>query len=451
MKIIVIGCGTIGRTIVEHVSKEGHNIVVIDTDKDKVEDIIERYDVGGVVGNGASLEILEEASAKNTDLVIAVTSQDEINILACMVAKKVGAESTIARVRNPEYLRQAKLMQEELGLTMIVNPEHETSNEIMNMINLPSILKLEQFAKGKVNLIEILVDESSPLVGETLITMAKKIHTKVLICAVQRGKEVIIPTGNFEIKAGDHLNITADANSLISFLTEVNLNKSPLKKIMIIGGGKIGYYLAEELAKKKYKVKLIEINKERAQIMAEALPKVTVIHGDGSDHDVLIEEGIKNTDACISLTSIDEENIIISMYANKQKVKKVITKLKRNTFASMLDDLGIASAILPKDIVASKIISYIRAVSNKRGSNIVTLYKLVNNKVEALEFFAKKKKRFFNKPLKELTIKKDCLIACIIRDGNVIIPNGNDCIMLDDSVLVVTTHQNFDDLSDVFE
>lgn len=451
MKIIVIGCGTIGRTIVEHVSKEGHNIVIVDADKDKVEDLIERYDVVGVAGNGASLEILEEAGVKNANLVIAVTSQDEINILACLVAKKCGAESTIARVRNPEYLRQAKLMQDELGLSMIVNPEYETSTEIMNMINLPSILKLEHFAKGKVNLIEILVDQNSPLVGETLISMAKKIKTKVLICAVQRGKNVIIPTGNFQIQAGDRLNITADANSLISFLTEVNLNDSPLKKVMIIGGGKIGYYLAEDLAKRKYKVKLIEINKERAQSMAEALPKVTVIQGDGSDHDVLIEEGIKNTDACISLTSIDEENIIISMYANKQNVKKVITKLKRNTFASMLDDLGIASAVLPKDIVASKIISYIRAVSNKRGSNVITLYKLVNNRVEALEFYAKKKKRFFNKPLKELTIKENCLIACIIRDGNVIIPNGNDCIMLDDSVLVVTTHENFDDLSDAFE
>lgn len=451
MKIIVIGCGTIGRTIVEHVSKEGHNIIIVDVDKDKVEDLIERYDVVGVAGNGASLEILEEAGVKNADLVIAATSQDEINILACLVAKKSGADSTIARVRNPEYLRQAKLMQEELGLSMIVNPEYETSNEIMNMINLPSILKLEHFAKGKVNLIEILVDDNSPLVGETLISMAKKVKTKVLICAVQRGKDVIIPTGNFQIAAGDHLHITANANSLTSFLTEINLNDSPLKKIMIIGGGKIGYYLAEDLAKKKYKVKLIEINKERARTMAEALPKVTVIRGDGSDHDVLIEEGIKNTDACISLTSIDEENIIISMYANKQNVKKVITKLKRNTFASMLDDLGIASAVLPKDIVASKIISYIRAVSNKRGSNVITLYKLVNNRVEALEFYAKKKKKFFNKPLKELTIKENCLIACIIRDGNVIIPNGNDYIMLDDSVLVVTTHENFDDLSDVFE
>lgn len=451
MKIIVIGCGTIGKTIVEHVSKEGHNIVVIDSDKDKVEDIIERYDVVGVVGNGASLEILDEAGAKNADLVIAITSEDEINILACMVAKKIGAESTIARVRNPEYLSQTKLMQNELGLSMIVNPEHETSAEIMNMINLPSILKLEHFAKGKVNLVEILIDENSPLVGETLISMAKKIKTKVLICAVQRGQEVIIPTGNFQIQAGDHLNITADANALISFLAEVNLNNSPLKKIMIIGGGKIGYYLADSLAKRKYKVKLIENDKERARELAEALPKVTVIEGDGSDHDVLLEEGIKNVDACISLTNIDEENIIISLYANKQKVKKVITKLKRNTFASMLDDLGIASAVLPKDIVASKIISYIRAVSNKRGSNVITLYKLVNNKVEALEFYAKKKKRFFNKPLKELNVKKNCLIACIIRDGNVIIPNGNDCIMLDDSVLVVTTHTNFDDLSDAFE
>ncbi len=451
MKIIVVGCGKVGRTIIERVRKEGHTITVIDTDKAKIEEAIEKFDVVGVVGNGASLEILEEAGVKNTNLVVAITSSDEMNILSCMAAKKAGADSTIARVRNPEYIRQTKLMQEELGLTLTVNPEQETSEEIMNMINLPSIVKLEHFAKGKVSLIEIIVEEKSMLAGETLISMAKKIKTKVLVCAVQRGTEVYIPTGNFVIEAGDHLHITADASSLADFLQEVKLNKSPLKNIMIIGGGKIGYYLANELSKKKYKVKLLESNTERANELAELLPKVTVLNCDGSDHEVLIEEGIRTTDACISLTNIDEENIIISMYANKQKVPKVITKLKRSTFANMFDDLGIASVVMPKEIIANKIVSYIRAVTNKRGSNVMTLYKLVNNKVEALEFFAKKKSRHFGKPLRDLHVKENCLIACIIREGQVIIPNGNDCIMLNDSVIVVTKHENFDDLKDIFE
>ena len=451
MKIIVVGCGKVGRTIIERVRREGHTITVIDTDKKKIEEAIEKYDVVGVVGNGASLDILEEAGVRTTNLVVAITSSDEANILSCMTAKKLGADSTIARVRNPEYIHQVKLMKEELGLTLIVNPEQETSEEIMNMISLPSIIKLEHFAKGKVSLIEIIVEENSILANETLVSLSKKIKTKVLVCAVQRGEEVFIPTGNFVIEPGDHLHITADASSLADFLQEIKLNQSPLKDIMIIGGGKIGYYLANELSKNKYKVKLLENNKERADVLAELLPKVTVLNCDGSDHEVLIEEGIRTTDACISLTNIDEENIIISMYANKQQVPKVITKLKRNTFANMFDDLGIASVVVPKEIVANKIVSYIRAVTNKRGSNVITLYKLVNNKVEALEFTAKKKSRYFGKALKDLHIKENCLIACIIRDGQVIIPSGKDCIMLNDNVIVVTKHENFDDLKDIFE
>ena len=451
MKIIVIGCGKIGKTIIEHVSKEGHSLVIVDNNREKVEELIERYDVMGVVGNGASLDIQEEAGVKSADLVIAVTPEDEINILASMVAKKLGASSTIARVRNPEYLRQTKLMQEELGLSMVVNPEQETADEIINIVNLPSLLKLEPYAKGKVNLVEILVEENNPLIGETLITMSKKIKTKVLICAIQRASHVIIPNGNFKIEQGDRLSITANASSLVTFLKELNLIKSPLKNIMIIGGGKISYYLAKELSNKKYHIKLIEMNKNRAEEMAEALPKVDVICGDGTDHDLLIEEGIEATDACIALTNVDEENIIVSMYATRLKIKKVIAKIKRNSFLTMVNDLGIASIVSPKDIVASKIISYIRALSNKRGSNVLTLYKLVNNQVEALEFDAKKKEKFYNKPLKDLNIKENCLIACIIRDGNVLIPSGNDCIQLNDRVLVVTTHQQFDDLMDAFE
>ena len=451
MKIIVIGCGKIGKTIIEHVSKEGHSLVIVDNNREKVEELIERYDVMGVVGNGASLDIQEEAGVKFADLVIAVTPEDEINILASMVAKKLGASSTIARVRNPEYLRQTKLMQEELGLSMVVNPEQETADEIINMVNLPSLLKLEPFAKGKVNLVEILVEENNPLIGETLITMNKKIKTKVLICAIQRAGNVIIPNGNFKIEQGDRLSITANASSLVTFLKELNLIKSPLKNIMIIGGGKISYYLAKELSNKKYHIKLIEMNKNRAEEMAELLPKVDVICGDGTDHELLIEEGIDASDACIALTNVDEENIIVSMYATGLKIKKVIAKIKRNSFLTMVNDLGIASIVSPKDIVASKIISYIRALSNKRGSNVLTLYKLVNNQVEALEFDAKKKEKFYNKPLKDLNIKENCLIACIIRDGNVLIPSGNDFIQLNDRVLVVTTHQQFDDLMDAFE
>lgn len=451
MRIIVIGCGTIGKTIIEHISKEGHNIIIIDNDKNTVEKLIEKYDVLGVVGNGASLEIQQEARVKNADLVIAVTSKDEINILACLVAKKIGAKSTIARVRNPEYRIQSEIMKDELGLSMIVNPEEETANEITNMINLPTISKLEHFAKGLVNLVEIIIEDGNPLIGETLYSMSKKINTKVLICAVERENEVIIPSGKFQINKGDRISFTAESSSLRSFLRELNLIKSPLKKVMIVGGSTTGYYLANNLLKNHCKVRLVEVDELKANELAEKLPAASIIYADGTKHNVLLEEGIESSDAFVALTNVDEENIIVSLFANKVGVKKVITKLKRDTLVGMTDDLGIANKVMPKEVVANKIVSYVRAIANKRGSNVITLYKLVNNQIEALEFLAKKKEKYYNKPLKELKIKENCLIACIIRENMVIIPNGNDYIQQNDNVVIVTTHKNFDDLADIFE
>lgn len=451
MKIALIGCGTIGRTVLEQLSKEGHTIVIIDEDKEKIDRLIEKYDVFGVVGNGASLDIQEEAGVREADLVIAITSSDEINILSCLVAKKMGADNTIARVRNPEYYRQTTILKDELGLSMIVNPELETSNEILNMINLPSTTKIERFAKGRVTLVEMLVEDDNPLSGENLISIAKKIKTKVLICAVQRGEEVIIPSGSFTIEKGDRIHFTSDTNSLNSFLTELHLIKTPLKKIMIVGGSKIAYYLAKELSLKKYDIKLIETKKDKAEELAELLPKVSVINGDGTDHDVLVEEGIESMDAFVSLTGVDEENIIVSMYAKKMGVKKNIAKVKREGLVGIVGDLGIINHVSPKNLVASRVISYIRALTNRRGSNVVTLYRLLNNQIEALEFIAKKDENIYEKPLKELKTKDNCLIACIIRDNKVIVPDGNECIKLNDSVIVVTTHKDFDDLTDAFE
>ena len=451
MKIVLIGCGTIGRTILEYLSIDNHVITIIDEDKEKIERLIEKYDVAGIAGNGASMDILEEPEVISADLVLATTSSDERNILACLVANKMGVENTIARVRNPEYYRQSAILKEELGLSMIVNPEHETSVEILNMLNLPSIAKVERFAKGRVTLVEILIGEGNPLIGVNLRSISQKINTKVLICAVQRNEETIIPTGDFVIEKGDIINFTSDTNSLNSFLTELNLIKIPLKKIMIVGGGRDSYYLAKGLSEKKYNVKIIERDKERAETLAEALPKVTIINGDGTDHDLLIEEGIESMDAFVSLTGVDEENIIVSMYAKKLNVKKSIAKVKRKGLVGIVGDLGIVNHVSPKNIVASKVLRYVRALSNRRGSNVVTLYRIVKDQIEALEFIAKKEEDIYNKPLKELKIKSNCLIACITRDSKVIIPDGNDCIKLNDSVVVVTTHKDFDDLMDVFE
>lgn len=451
MRIVIIGLGTIGRTVLKSLAGEGHTITIIDENKDKIENLTERYDVYGVVGNGACSDIQKEANIKGADLAIVLTDSDELNVFACLVAKKNGVKNTIARVRNPDYRDQIIEMKDELGISMIVNPERDTANEIFNRINLPAIAQVEHFAKGRVLLVEIVAEKGCGLIGESLISLGKKLTSKVLICAVQREQKVIIPTGNFTIEEGDRIHLTSDAKTLRDFLAEVNLIKLPLKNIMIVGGNKIGYYLADELSKKKYRIKLIENVKKNAEELAENLPRVTVIHGNGTQHDLLLEEGIEAMDAFVALTHIDEENMVVTMFANKMKVRKTITQIKSDELYGMLDELGINNIVSPSDIVANRIISYIRAIANTRGSNVLTLYRLVNNQVEALEFLAKKAERIYDNPLKDLNIKENCLIACIIRNNEVIIPNGNDCIRLGDNVIVVTTHKNFDDLTDIFD
>ncbi len=450
MKIVIIGLGAIGKAILQSLSGEEHTITIIDGNKDKVESLIEKYDVQGVVGNGASLDIQREAGVKDADVVIVLTYSDELNVFACLVAKKLGVKNTIARVRNPEYSRQIHAMKDELGISMIVNPEKDTASEIFNLINLPEIAKVERFAGGRVLLVEIVVEKGCTLIGDSLKSIVRKLHTKVLICAVQRGNEVIIPSGDFEIREGDKIHFTSDARNLRDFLTEIHIGKSPLKNTMIVGGSKIGYYLADELSKNKYDVKLIESNKATAEELADTLPLVTVINGNGTQHDLLIEEGIEAIDAFVALTDIDEENIIVSMFANKMKVKKTIAKVKNDDLYPMIFELGINN-ISPKDVVADRIISYVRALNNSVGSNVLTLYRLVNNQVEALNFLAKRQEEIYDKPLRELKFKDNCLIACIIRGTQIIVPDGNTTIQLGDNVIVVTTHKSFDDLTDIFE
>ncbi len=451
MKIVIIGLGNIGRTILKDLSNEGHTITIIDEDKEKIETLIEKYDVFGVVGNGACADIQREANMQDADLAIFLTKSDELNIFACLVAKKIGTKNTIARVRNPDYRQQIIEMRDDLGIAMIVNPEREMADEVFNIISLPSVANVEHFARGKVYLVEVIVEKGCSLIGETLISLSKKLQTKVLICAVVRGEELFIPSGNFQIEEGDKIHFTTEAKMLGNFLSEVNLVKSPLKKIMIVGGGKIGYYLADLLSHKKYNVKLIEQDRAKAKELAELLPHVTVVCGNGTQHDVLIEEGIESMDAFVALTDIDEENMIVSMFSNQKKVKKTITQIKHEELYGMLSDLGINNSVSPKHIVAGKIISFIRALENSVGSNVLTMYQLVNNQVEALEFSARRPDFFYNIPLKDLNIKKNCLVACIIRKNEIIIPNGNSEIKFGDNVVVVTTHKNFDDLNDMFE
>ena len=451
MRIVIIGIGTIGSDVLKTLANEKHDITIVDDDKNNVESLIEKYDVQGVVGNGASMDIQIEAGVKHADVVIALTLQDELNIFACMVAKNLGAQNTIARVRNPEYRQQIVDMKSELGISMIVNPEQDTAHAILNLISLPAVVDIERFANGKVFLVEVVVGADSTLVGENLISIGQKFSTRALVCAVQRGEEVIIPSGRFVIQEGDKICFTSNAKDMRDFLTEANIVKTPLKNIMIVGGSRIAYYLASLLSQKKYKIKLLEENINIAETLADRLPRVTVVNGSGLRHDVLLEEGIEDADVFCALMGDDEDNLITSMFAKSKGVKKTITQVENDDLYDMLVSMGLENNVSSKDVVTDSIVSYIRALHNSKGSNVQALYRLVHGKVEALEFVAKKHDKFYGKPLKELTLKKNCLVASIIRRGKVIIPNGNDFIELGDNVIVVTTHKNFGDLSDIFE
>ena len=452
MKIVLIGAGKVGITILEHITNEGHEVIVVDNKPKNVEDIINKFDVMGICGNGASYDILKNAEVNKADLVVAATSSDEVNILACLVSQKLGAKSTIARVRNYEYSNQVEMLKKDLGLTMTINPEAETAREISKILSFPGVISVESFAKGKVDLIELYIPEDSPLIGQSLYSLYLQYQIRVLVCAVQRNDEVFIPTGSFTFQAKDKVHITASSKSdLKNFLTKVELLEQKLRNVMIIGGGKISTYLGNELIKNKHKVKIIETSQEKCNDLSLLLPKSTIICADGSDQNVLIEEGIDKTDAIVCLTGSDEENIIISMFADKHDVKKIVTKINKSSFAQLMETVSDASIISPKDVTASKILSYIRAYNNKRGSNVITLYKLVNNRVEALEFIAKENKKLLNLPLKDIKLKENILVASIIRDGNVIIPSGNDRICLNDRVIIVTTNQYLDDLNNILE
>lgn len=450
MKIVVIGDGKVGRTIVEHTAKEGHEVIIIDKNPKVIEQIVDKFDVMGICGNGASYDIQKSASVNKADLVVATTSSDEVNILSCIVAKALGAHSTIARVRSYEYNSQLDIMKNTLGITSILNPEYETAKEIANIINFPEAIRIDTFAKGNVDLVELYIPENSPLINKSLSMIHSKFQVSILVCAVQRGDEVIIPDGNFVFKAKDKIHITASRNNVRSFLKKLGLIESKLQSVLIIGGGKISLYLAEQLIKNKIKVKIVEKDYARCLQLSELLTDATIIYGDGSDQILLQEEGINETDAVVCLTDLDEENIIVSMYASKQNVHKIITKVNKSTLFNLLETIDMASIVAPKEITASRIISYVRATSNLRGSNVITLYKLVNNQVEALEFIAKDNKKIVNIALKDLKLKSKILIACIIRDGEVIIPSGNDMIMNNDSVIVVTTADKcLTELSDI--
>lgn len=449
MRIIIAGDGKVGNTLASQLSRENHDVVVIDKSQRVIDDTVNTLDVMGVCGNCASYSVQQEADVAHADLVIATTESDELNMLCCLVAKKAGAKHTIARVRNPEYSDQLLFMREELGLSMFINPEYSAARELFQMLRFPSAMKIETFSNRRVELVEIKLHEDSPLAGVVLHELNRRFNVRVLVCAVRRGDDVLIPTGNFVLQEGDKISLSASPSEIERLFRSLKLLRREARSVMIVGGGHIAHYLARMLIDIGVSVRIVERNQARCEQLSELLPKAMIIHGDGTEQELLLEEGIASVDAFVSLTGYDEENIILSMYASSRGVGKVITKVNRAPLASLVEGVGLESIISPKDLSVNSILRYVRAMQNSQGSNVETLYKIVGGRVEALEFRADVTAPLLGIPLKELQLRPNLLIASIARDKRTILPGGDDVILANDRVIVVTTNEQLRDLKDI--
>lgn len=449
LRIIIVGCGKVGSTLVEQLVKEGHDITIIDKNSQKIQALTNMYDIMGIVGNGASYSVQMEAGIQESDLIIAVTNSDELNLLCCTVAKRVGNCSAIARVRTPDYSKEVGYLRNKLGLAMIINPELEAAKEIARILYLPSALEVISFAHGQAELVKLKIPEGNILDGLTISSLSKKIATNVLICAVERNGEVYIPSGDFTMKKGDTISFVASRNITKTFLENINISTRQVKNCMIIGGGKAAYYLANELIHMGITVKIIESNKNRCEELSILLPKAVIINGDGTNQEVLSEEGIEHCDSLVPLTGIDEENIMLTLHAKQVSNAKVITKINRTNFKNVISTLDLGSVVYPRFITSEAIIAYIRAKNNSKNSNVETLYHMFDYKVEAIEFRVYEESRVTNIPFKDLALKKNLLITFINRGGKIIIPTGLDSIQVGDTVMIVTTHTGFHDICDI--
>lgn len=450
MRIVIVGDGKVGFTLAGRLSAEGHDLVIIDNNPKNLEGLDSALDVNTVLGNGASLPVLREAEVEESDLLIAVTSMDEINLISCLVARKLGVSHTVARIRNPDYFAQMMMLKEELGLSMVVNPEHDTAKEIARLLRFPSAIKIETFARGLAELVEYRIPENSALCNLPLSRMSELFRVHVLVCAVRRGDTVHVPSGNFVLQSGDYIHITTPSAELGGFFKRLGVPQARIRDVMLIGGGRIAYYLARHLDEYGMQVKIIERDVARAELLSEQLPKALIINGDGTDPDLLSEEGLENTDAFVALTGMDEENIIISLYAKTRMDGKVITKADRLTFLPVLGDMGLESLVSPKTLTANAIVSFVRGSQNGMGSNVETMHELIDGRIEALEFNIRPKAEHLGVPLMDLPLKPEVLIGCIVRKGRAIIPAGRDTIEVGDSVVVITTSKQFRDYNDIF-
>ena len=452
MRIIVVGCGNVGLALTQQLSKEGHDITVIEEKSSVVQAAVNNLDVMGIVGNGASYSIMKDAGIDQAELMIAVTNSDELNLLCCLIAKKAGNCHTIARVRNPVYKKEINFIKEELGLSMVINPEEAAAGEAARLLKLPSATKIETFARGRAELVRLVVDEDSRLCDHALKDIPSDLKKQVVVAVVSRGNEVFIPDGSFILRAGDEITIFGSSKGTLNFFKKLGLATAKVHSCMIIGGGETGYYLAMQLISLGIKVTIFDKDPVRCKELTDLLPQALIINGDGTDKDMLLEEGVTRTDSFVALTNLDEENIMLSMYVKSINPKaKLITKVHRVNYGDIIGSLGIGSIIYPKNITAERIVQFVRGMSASKDSNIETLYKLNDDRVEALEFIVRSGSPVIGRPLSELKLKKGILIACINHYGEIISPSGDTVIRDRDSVIVVTMLTGLQDINDILE
>lgn len=453
MRIIIVGAGKVGLALTQQLSME-NKVTVIDQNPQLVENIINVHDVMGVVGNGASYQVQKEAESDKANLLIATTSSDEINILACLVAKKLGVQHTIARIRNPEYEKQLRFMREELGLSMSINPEKATAREIARVLRFPNAMKLESFSKGRLELVEYRLPENTSLNGVQLSDLYKNLRVRVLICAVCRKGQITIPSGDFVLRSGDKIYLTSSPAQLSQFFRHLGVFRSRASSVVIVGASKICYYLASQLLEMGMSVKIIDRDEHRCVQMGELLPGALVIVGDGTDSELLHEEGIGQTDAFVAITGMDEANILMSMTAASQSGHcKTVAKINRKSLVDLVSDYdSIDSIVSARSVTTELIVQYVRAMQNASASQVKTLHRLVDGAVEALEFSVPSGVPAIGVPLKDLKLRSGLLVAGIVRqNGRIVIPTGNDCLNPNDDVIVVTTDTNLQDFRDIFQ
>ncbi len=450
MRIIIIGCGKVGSSLARQLIEES-DITLIDTSEAKLNAITDEIDAMGIVGNGASINTLMEAGIETAEILIAVTGSDELNLLCCLIAQKAGNCQTIARVRNPIYNSEINFIKERLGVSMFINPELAAAQEISRILRFPSAMKIDTFARGNVELIKFKVLPEFRLDEMTISQITDKFRLDVLFCAIESPNHVCIPNGNDVVHNGDMVSIMSTPKNAAIFFHKIGLKTTQVRNAILVGGGTISYYLAHMLSDMKIDVKIIEKDEARCEELSELLPNATIIHGDGTDRALLLEEGIRQAEALVSLTNLDEENVFLSLSAKKISNAKLVAKVNRLAFDDVIDSLDIDSVIYPKYITADSILQYVRAMENSIGSNVKTLYHILDNQAEALEFRISEDSQVTNVPLSKLNLKKNLLVACINRNGNIRIPRGHDTIQVGDTVIIVTTNKCLRDIRDILE